>query len=97
MARKLSELRARGAAPGCRLLEDLDALRQLEGALEIIEAREARSAIGGGFPFGLRRRDSGGVLSGGATERDRAVPHPGQLLGVWASGAGSREVYGRDA
>ena len=43
MTQMLSNYQKRLAAPGCRLLEDLNALRQLEGALDIIEAQETHA------------------------------------------------------
>ncbi len=43
MGHLLPKLQKPISEPGCRLLEDLEALRQLEGALEIIESRKGRA------------------------------------------------------
>lgn len=59
MAQLLSDIRKRPNAPGCRLLEDLKALRQLEGAIDIIEAHERHAERNlRSFASGLRLRGS---------------------------------------
>ena len=76
MTQMLSNYHKRLAAPGCRLLEDLNALRKLEGALDIIEAQEThakRNMLG--FTFRPRQSSDNTTRTQPLTDTTGSPPH----------------------